>query len=864
VKVIKTNITAVIGNMEGTGSQNKSRAGPLIRQSFLFCASKFIVMKQIKFAEHVLPHLVAVVVFLVVTMLFFNPVFFDNKSISQGDIQQWSGSSKALRDYREATGEEGLWASAMFSGMPAYLVNVQWSDGIVLGLKKVLSLFLPHPVNVIFLAFICYYILLLSFNVRPWFAIAGALAFGLSSYMIIGISAGHNARIGAIAFMPLIIAGIHLAFSNKRILGLGVTALGLTLHLRENHLQITYYTLLIVLAYGLVQLIYAIRAKQVAEFFKNLVVLIPAVLIAVGTFFGQLWAIAEYTTYSIRGPSELTKPNSATDHSGLSKEYAFQYKYGIWEPMALFIPNFYGGTSMHYFVQDPESESYKALSRSGDNQMANQLANFTSAYWGPQGFTAGSYYAGAIICFLFVLGIVFGERKYLWWLVPLSALSIMLSWGDSFSTFNYFMFDYFPGYNKFRSVNFALVIVLFAIPLIGVLGLENLMHAGWTKATQKKMIWPLAFTVGVCLILIMLGGMGSFLKPEDAQLPAWFKVALKSDRVSMMRADAWRAMAFILVFAAALFMLIKKYLSPAIIYPLLAILIALDLGFVDSRYFSKEKYVRKRENITFAPTPADAEILNDKSYYRVYDLQGGFADARTSYFHNSIGGYHGAKMRRYQELYDSGISRNTQTLIQDAQQGSLQFDQYGVLNMLNVKYIVYGPDKENIIINPLANGPAWFVKNVYPVNSANEELNQSVNVNTRDVAVIKTPQVNSEGTTVDLKNDPITYDSLATITLMEHTPPYMKYESNSASPGIAVFSEIYYPKGWHAFIDGNEVPILRADYVLRALEIPSGKHIIEFKFEPKPYTVGNSITMASGWLLLLVVLGSVGTALKKE
>lgn len=821
-------------------------------------------MKQIRFSEHVLPHLIAVIVFLVVTVLFFNPVFFDNKSIAQSDIQQWSGSSKALRDYRDATGEEGLWASAMFSGMPAYLVNLQWSDGVVLGFKKVLSLFLPHPVNVVFLAFLCYYILLLTFHVRPWFAIAGALAFGLSSYMIIGLGAGHNARIGAIAFMPLIIAGIHLAFNNKRMLGVGVTALALTLHLRENHLQITYYTLLIVLMYGFIQLIYAIRARQVAQFFKNIAVLIPAVLIAVGTFFGQFWAISEYTTYSIRGPSELVNKNVSTDNKGLSKEYAFQYKYGIWEPMALFIPNFYGGTSMHYFVQDPESESYKALSRSGDNETANQLANYTSAYWGPQGFTAGSYYAGAIVVFLFILGIVFGEKKYLWWLVPMSALSIMLSWGDSFSTFNYFMFDYFPGYNKFRSVNFALVIILFAMPLLGLLGLENLLKEGWNKSTQRKMIWPLALTVGVSLLLIMIGGMGTFLKPEEAQLPAWFKAALQKDRVALMRSDAWRAIWFILIFCAAIFALMKNYLNKAILYPVIAFLMVIDLGFIDSRYFAKEKYVRKRENITFAPTPADEEILKDKSYYRVFDLQGAFADARTSYFHNSIGGYHGAKLRRYQELYDSGISRNAQALIQDAQQGFPQFNQYGVLNMLNVKYIVYGADKENIIPNPLANGPAWFVKNVVKVNSATEELQQTVLINTRDVAVMKSPQTTLDNQQWSQENAPATVDSLASIMLVEHQPPYMKYESNSSSKGMAVFSEIFYPKGWHAFIDGKEVSILRANYVLRAVEVPSGKHTIEFKFEPAPYTIGNNITMASGWILLMVVLGSLVSSLREE
>jgi hypothetical protein len=783
-------------------------------------------MKQIRFSEHVLPHLIAVLVFLVVTILFFNPVFFENKSIAQGDIQQWSGASKALRDYRDATGEEGLWASSMFSGMPAYLVNVEWSDGVVLGFKKLLSVFLPHPVNVIFLAFICYYIMLLAFKIRPWFAILGAIAFGFSSYMIIGLSAGHNARIGAIAFMPLVIAGIHLAFNNKRVLGFAVTALGLALHLRENHMQITYYLVLIVLVYGLVHMILAFREKQIAEFFKTVVILIPAVLISVGTFFGQFWSITEYTKYSIRGPSELAQNKSDKDANGLSKEYAFQYKYGIWEPLALMVPNIYGGTSMNYFVQDQQSETYKALMNSGDNETANQLAQYTSAYWGPQGFTGGSYYAGAIVI-----------------------------WGDSFASFNYLMFDYFPGYNKFRSVNFALVIILFAMPLLGLLGMENLFKEGWNKTTQKKIILPLALTAGVCLLLILFAGMGSFLKPEESQLPAWFKIALKKDRMGLMRADAFRAIAFVLVFSAALFALLKEWVSKSIVYPLLALLVCLDLGFVDNRYFTKDKFQRSREVKSFAPNAADEVILQDKSYYRVYDLQGAFADARTSYFHNSIGGYHGAKLKRYQQLYDSGISRNTEELIGDAQKGPLSFDKYNVLNMLNVKYIVYGPEAQNIIPNAAANGPAWFVKSVKKVSSPAEELSQTVIANTKEVAVINNASITDGALAVD---------SLATVDLLEHKPPYMKYETQSSAKGVVVFSEIYYEKGWHAYVDGNEVPIMQADYVLRALEVPAGKHTIEFKFEPKPYVIGNKVTMASGWLLLLVVLGAFGWSLKKE
>lgn len=813
-------------------------------------------MKKLRFTEHVLPHLIAVFVFLMVTILFFNPIFFDNKAIQQGDIEQWSGSSKVLRDYRDQTGDEGLWASTMFSGMPAYLVNLEWSDGVVVGIKMVMSLFLPHPVRNIFLAFICYYILLLTFRVRPWFAIVGALAFGLSSYMIIGLSAGHNARIGAIAFMPLVMAGIHLAFSGKRILGFGLTAMGLALHLRENHLQITYYLVLIVVGYGLMQLVLAARARQLGEFFKSLMILIPAAVIAVGTFFGQFWSISEYTRYSIRGPSEIAT-QQAEDGNGLSKAYAFQYRYGIWEPMTLFLPNFYGGSSREYFVQDQNSEAYKALVQSGDNETANQLANFTSAYWGPQDFTVGPYYAGVLVCLLFAIGIVFTDRQYVAWLVPLSALSLMLSWGDSFSSFNYFMFDYFPGYNKFRSVNFALVIILFAMPLLGLLGLEKMVAQGWSKDLQRKVIWPVSIVLGLILMLILVGGFGSFLKPEDGQLPPWFQNALKKDRVALLRADAWRALWFVLLFLGAVFALLRNFIKPALVYPVLVVLMWADLALIDSRYFSKENYKRKRDNAIAVPTPVDEEILKDKSYFRVYNLQSPFTEARTSYFHHSLGGYHGAKLRRYQDLYDSCITTNTQQLIQDVQQGIPDFQKYGVLNMLNAKYIVYGSERNNFFPNPAALGPAWFVNEIVQVTSPAEELKQTRLVNTKNVAVINNQQ---HAVTVSV----VATDSLAHIDLVQQTPPYLKYESTSATGGLAVFSEIYYPKGWHAFIDGNEVPILRANYVLRALEVPAGQHTIEFKFEPKPYVIGNTITLASGWLLLLVVLGSVGWSFRKS
>jgi len=812
-------------------------------------------MKKINFGTHVLPHVVAIVVFLIVTIFFFSPVFFKNQSISQHDIQQWAGSSKELRDYREKTGEEGLWVSTMFSGMPAYLVNVQWSNGIVSGLKKILSSGMPHPINDIFLAFLCYYIMLLSFGVRPYLAITGALAFGLSSYMIIGLSAGHNARIGAIAFAPLVIAGIHLAFTGRKVLGFGVTATGLALHLRENHLQITYYLAIVVVVYGLVQLMLALREKRLKEYFTTVVILLPAAVIAVGTFFGQFWAINEYTRYSIRGPSELVKAGDGKSQSGLTKEYAFAYNYGIWEPMTLLIPDFYGGSSMTAFVQDKNSASYKALVQSSDNNLANQLAGYTSKYWGPQSGTAGPYYAGAIVIFLFVIGILFAEKKYVWWLVPLVVLCILLSWGDSFKTFNYFVFDYLPGYNKFRSFNFALIILLLAMPLLGLLGLEKLIADGLDKTTKKKLLIALSVVGGFCLLLLVFAGMGSFTKENESQLPPWFMDALAADRKSMFRADAFRSLVFIVLAFVIIYFEVWKRFSLVAFCAALALLTLIDLAVVDKRYFTKDNFQRKRNgNVDQQMTNADQEILKDKSNYRVYNLQGAMAEANTSFFHQSIGGYHGAKMRRYMDLYDSCIVPETNKFIADAQSGKLDPQHYNTLNMLNVKYVVFGTERDNIILNRGANGSAWFVQRVEKASSPTDELKKTCGLNTRMEAVIDESK---------FKIPAVSADSSATITIAEHKPNYLKYESQSAADGLAVFSEIYYPKGWKASIDGKPAEILRADYVLRALALPAGKHTIEFRFQPDAYFVGNKVTLAASWILLLTLLGSIGWTLKQ-
>jgi hypothetical protein len=822
-------------------------------------------MKKINFTEHVLPHIVAVLFFLIVTVFFFKPVFFENKALQQADIQQFQGTAKSIQDFREQTGEEALWAESIFGGMPAYLVSVSWSNGPVTFIKGILSLGLPHPINNIFLCFICYYILMLSFGVRPYLAIAGAIAFGLNTYVIIGLGVGHNARIGAIAFMPLVMAGIHLAFTNRKLLGLGVTTAGLALHLRDNHLQITYYLLLIVAGYGILRLIEAFRNKGLPDFLKTIGILVLAAVLAMGTFFGQFWAITEYTAYSIRGKSDLAgaspRQNTA-DTQALSKEYAFSYSNGILEPMTLLIPNFYGGGTANSVLEDRKSETFKALqnlANSGDQTTLNQLYPYTSSYWGPQ-FNTAPYYAGAIIVFVFALGIAFAERKYVLWLVPICALAIVLSWGSSFASFNYFLFDYLPGYNKFRSVTFALIMILFAMPLLGFSGLENLMRRGVDKKGRRKLWIAFASTGGLCLLLILFAGVFSFTKDSESGLPEWFVNALADDRKSLFRLDAFRSFIFITLAFLVIFFEAYRRISAAGFYAFLLLLTTIDLAMVDKRYFGDDHYRRKSDRTHFAMTEADQEILKDKGYYRVYNFEprspfATFNEAKTAYHHKSIGGYHGAKLRRYQDYVDSCFYRQVQQFVALASKGNFDFSDLGGFNMLNIKYIYYGPTRENVILNRSANGNGWFVRRVEKVRSAAEELEKTCSLDTKTTAVIDV----SAFEVADAFADPA-----ATLALTGHKPNVLTYESNSATGGLAVFSEIYYPKGWTATIDGAETAILRANYILRALQVPAGKHTIEFRFEPKPYRVGNKVTMASSWIVLLVLVGSVVYNLKQS
>lgn len=814
-------------------------------------------MKKINFSQHVLPHLIAVLVFLVITVAFFNPVFFDNKNLNQSDIIQWEASAQELIEHREATGKEGLWTNSIFGGMPAYLISVKWGNQLIKYAHAVYSVGLPHPVRIIFASMLSFYIMLLCFRVKPYLALIGSVAFGLSSYNIIGLTAGHNARISAVSFMPLVMGGIHLCFNRNKWLGASLTALALAMQLRVNHLQITYYLAFIIGIYGLIQLIYAYREGQLRLYVQRLSLLIVAALMAIGTFFGEFYATYEYGKYSNRGKSELSQQvDEEMNADGLSPTYAFQYSNGIWDPFTLFIPNALGGNA----PLSTDSETADFLRANGVNNL--QLGQFLNydprfrAYWGSESPT--TYYAGAIMVFLFVLGCFLVERKYVVWLVSVAILGILLSYGRNLGWFNNFMFEYFPGYNKFRSVTFTMVMPIFSIGLLGMMALQKLVELKWDKTLQKKLWIALGSTAGLALLLGLSTGMFSFRGTYDSQLPQELARALKNDRKDLFSADAWRAFFFIGIFALTFYLYKVGKLKKGLATLLLVVIGSSEILIVSARFIGKDNYSTNFRSNVFAETPADRYIKQTKKNGdRVIDLSAQFYSARAAYHHHLVNGYHGARIRRYQELIDNVILPEYSLVAQALNAGSIpDFSQTPVLNMLNTRFFITDPQAAgDVIQNPNALGAAWFVKELNYVEDADGEFNATRNLTTPAITAIVNAGEVPQG---------LSTSANGTINLVEYKPGYWKYESSNTSDGFAVFSEVHYPKGFRVTIDGEEVDMLRANYILRALAIPAGDHTIEFSFEPKIYSVGSTVMQVMSLMVLLAFAGSVYFSLREK
>ncbi|MFO8129182.1 MAG: YfhO family protein [Bacteroidales bacterium] len=823
------------------------------------------------------PYLVAVFLFIIFSLVYFYPVL-QGKKLEQGDITHFRGMAREVLDYREATGEEALWMNNMFSGMPAYMTSVKYKGNLMNYVDRAIGLGLPHPADYVFVYFLGFFILLLALRVNPWVSLIGAIGFAFSSYFFIIIEAGHNTKAAAIGYMAPVLAGIILAYRGKYLWGGVLTALFLALELRANHLQITYYLLLIVIFYGIFKFSEAIQEKSYMRFLKATGILIVAALLAVGTHITSLWVAADFSKYTTRGTSELTM-DEQNKTSGLDRDYITDWSYGIRESFTLLVPDFAGGSSSGGL--DEDSEVYDVLRK--NNVPAGQARQFIRQlplYWGPQPFTSGPVYVGAIVFFLFVFGIFIVNGRIKWWLLTITILSLFLAWGRHFMMFTDFFLDYIPGYDKFRAVSMTLVIAELSIPLLGFLALSRIFEKAVDKPFALKYLkYSLYIVGGILLIFIVYPALlYDAYSPADAQLKSQLARmgmpdqfirsllgALEADRLSILRADAFRSLIFAGLAFGLLWIWLAGKLKTSYALLLLGLFIFSDMWFVNKRYLNKDNFVRAaRVEKPFQASAADAFILKDPDpNFRVLNLSvSTFNDARTPYFHKSIGGYHGAKLGRYQELIEYGISPEMQrlstVLSRDPSQQRIQqaLANLPVLNMLNTRYIIVDP-QATPLINPHALGNAWFVHDHKIVENADEEIMAVTDFEPSKTAII------DRRFREYVRDLSFARDTNAQIRFLDYQPNHLKYETVSGVEQLAVFSEIYYEDGWNAYVDGEKVPHFRVNYVLRAMIVPAGEHTIEFRFEPVIYATGEKISLASSVLVILLFLGLAGRKLYK-
>ena len=802
--------------------------------------------------KKIVPHLAVVLVFIVTALLYFSPVL-SGKKMFQSDIQQYRGMAKEQMDFRAQTGEEPYWTDAAFGGMPTYQLGAKYPYNWIKSLDLSIR-FLPRPADYLFLYFIGFYILLLVLRLDWKYAGLGALAFGFSSYLIIILGVGHNAKAHAIAYMPLVLSGIILTFRKKYIWGFILTAVAMALEIVANHVQMTYYLMLLVLVLGISYLIDAFRKKELPHFFKSVGILVLAVVLAVGTNAASLMATSEYSAFSTRGKSELSINPDGTakqDASGLDKAYINQYSYGISETLDLFIAGLYGGSNSEPYNKDSAFTEFLLKQGVPPAQVESIFGQFGLYYWGSQPGVSGPAYLGAVVVFLFVLGIFMVKGRLKWWLLGGTILSLLLSYGGNLSWFTDLWIDYFPLYDKFRAVTSIQVIAEVCVPVLAVFGLYKILQKTEAKEDKLKALkWTTGITGGLSLIILLFNGtLFSFAGGNDAYYIQNFGMefisAVKDDRKALLVKDTLKTLILVLIAAGLIWFYIKKKLSETQVIIVMAILIVFDLVQVDRRYVNTENFMAARlVEQPFQATQTDKQILQDTTRYRVFEQSIGLNGARTSYFHNSIGGYHGAKPARLQDLAEFYLY-----------QGNIQ-----PLNLLNVKYIITQNEEgaEQVQINPQANGNVWFVQNVKIVPDADTEILALDSLNTRQTAIVQEKFANK----ITSKIFPV--DSTDSIELVAHQPNYLKYKSNSATEKLAVFSEVYYPEGWNVYVDGEKANYFKADYILRAMMVPQGTHIIEFKFEPEVVKTGSKISLASNIVLILIVLGGLFYGYRKK
>ena len=799
--------------------------------------------------------LFAIIAFAAITLIYFSPIL-EGKRIKQHDIEMYKGMAQEINEFREETGEQSLWTNSMFGGMPAWNIGVQQHSNLITYVQKVIGLGFPSPIASVFISMLGFFILLLVLECKVWISFIGALAYGFTSYLFIVMGAGHNSKAFAMSYMAPIIAGILITYKGKYLWGAALTAIFLALEIRASHIQITYYLFMVVLIMVIAEFIETIKTKKYLEFFKASGILAVVAILAVMTSTITLYTNYEFGKETMRGKPVLTE-NTGNQTRGLDRDYVTQWSYGIGETWSLMIPNAKGGATALIGRDNPALEKAEPRFRSTIAQ--------NNAYWGDQPMTSGPVYVGAIVCFLFVLGLFVVKGKIKWVMLAATILSILLSWGKNFMGFTDFFLDYFPLYNKFRAVSMTLVIAEVCMPILAFLALaEVIKNPEVLKKNMYYLYISFGLTAGLCLLFYVVpnvffnflsqGEAAQFAQLSSGKDGAIYQMLaneLEKVRIAIFQKDAIRSFLFITAAAIILLINVKGKLKNNALFAMLAILVVADMFPINKRYLNNDNFIDKRRTEKpFAMSAVDKQILQDKSLnYRVMDLtKSTFNDASTSYFHKSIGGYHGAKLRRYQDIINHYLSGR--------KVGGESF--WKVLNMLNTKYIIQAKDnKPTAMINPNAFGNAWIVSNINWVASPNEEIKAIENTNVKTTAI-----VNDEFKNIVGNFNPSV--SKGTIQLTSYKPNELIYKFNSTKDELVVFSEIWTSKGWTMWIDGNESPLIRADYILRAAVIPAGNHEIMMRYEPKIWKIGNTIQFLSSLILILGLLAVIFVTYKKS
>lgn len=805
----------------------------------------------------------AIVLFFLIAALYFAPQF-SGQTLMQHDVQQYEGMSKDILDNRAATGEDAQWTGRMFGGMPAFLINVKYPAQAVKGTIGKIVKVVDTPASFLFFSMTAMWIAMLLFGLSPWVGLVAALAYGFSTYFMLIIGAGHITKMWALVYAPLMMAGVYCTLRRNAWAGAALTALFTSLEIGANHPQITYYFVIAMAALWISEGIIALRSKRGRDFARRTALLVAAGVAAVGSNFAPLWYTWQHTKETTRGGSELVAEGAHGDE-GLDLQYATAWSYGKTETLNTLVPDFMGGASSDTFAPDgPVADALRPYGM-------EQAAQYMPRYWGDQPYTAGPTYLGAAVIFLALTALFLLPARQRWWIVAATLLTLFMAWGSNMMWLTELLMRYLPGYNKFRTVSMALVVAQWTLPLLAALSTGIAIERS-EQTDLKRLTRAVIRSAAICaalLLILIAGGRSLFdfgMQHDGASLSEQFRQmlleqggdeyvkqgvhesmgwsvasAMADERAAVMRADAWRSLAFIILAAGAMLLYARRKVirSGTALCIVLTLIVAADLVTVDTRYLSWKSFVPAR-TARILPTEADKLIMQDKDpAYRVLNTSvSTFNDATTSYFHRSVGGYHGAKLSRYQDIIDRYLSKGDE----------------GVLDMLNVRYVI-GPSAtaDDVATRPTANGAAWTVRSVVRAASPEEEITLTGEVDTKHEAVMSDEFLPENYNFTD-----------GTVTLEEYRPNYLRYTTQSEGNALAVFSEIYTREGWRAYIDGEEVRPLRADYILRALELPAGSHTVEWRYRAPHWNAIEAVTLIFSIAVLAAFIITVIIVIRNE